>query len=77
MKTFLVKVVVGVLLSWIMSIWERFQEAQRNKEEGRKEVADKLAEQKEESDKELEKLRDTDTSFDTAIDELRKRSGNS
>jgi hypothetical protein len=56
--------------NWIVGWLER----QKAKQEGRQEVIDAVEKKKKEVDAEVEKLRNTDTTFDAAVDRMRKRS---
>lgn len=67
-------IVIKAVLEWLTSLLVRLNELEKKKEEGRKEVKDALDQKKAEADKEVEIIRNTNTSFDTALDELRKRS---
>lgn len=69
--------VIKAVLEWLTSLLVRLNELEKKKEEGRKEVKDALDQKKAEADKEVEIIRNTDTSFDAALDELRKRSSGS
>ena len=73
-KSLAIKVVIGVVLGWITSLWNQYQERRRNIEEGKKQVKDALEKQKQESDKELNAvINSSPSSFDDAVAEMRKR----
>jgi predicted RNA-binding protein with PUA domain len=71
-KTFLVKVVIGVILGWITSVLERIRLERQAKEEGKKEVLETLEKKEKEIDKKLEEANKAgaNTAFDDAIREL-------
>ena len=70
----LANAVIKAVLEWLTGLWDRFIQKQKNIEQGRQEVKQAIEKKEQEVDKELQKLRDTDTSFDDAINELRNRS---
>lgn len=70
-------IVIKAVLEWLTSLLVRLKRNEELKQQGRQEVKDALDQKKQEVDREIEVIRNTDTSFDAAIDELRKRSGGS
>lgn len=68
-------VAIKAVLEWLLSLLVRLKEKLEHIEQGRQEVKNALDKKKAEADKELEVIRNTDTSFDAAVDQLRKRAG--
>jgi len=56
-----------------MLLWDRFNQIRAYIEKGRQEVKSEIDKKEQQINAEVEKLRNTNITFDAAIDELRKR----
>lgn len=66
-------VAIKAALEWLLSLLVRFKEHLEAVEKGRQEVKDALDKKQAEANKELETIRNSDTTFDAAVDKLRNR----